>query len=153
MAMIAWPVVIGGLAVFATAPFVQVVALPLLLLSWIGCMRLALTISTNLPSRRTQLGASLLVALGLLLNVCICVRVAALAGLSHVADRTSPGVDLALYHVAALGAAGLVVWGQRLRSAPAKPAWVGWLIYCFAYCPVSALVAKGLTRVGIALGA
>ena len=81
MAMIAWPVVIGGLAVFATAPLVQVIALPLLLLSWIGCMRLALTISTNLPSRRTQLGASLLVALGLLLKVCICVRVAALAGL------------------------------------------------------------------------
>ncbi len=151
--MIAWPVVIGGLAFFATAPFVQIVALPLLLLSWLGCMRLALTSSTKPPSRWTQLGASLLIGLGLLSLVCICAVTSYLAGPRRFSGDAGMWVDLAVYHLAAVAMAGLVVWGQKIRGAMAGSNWLPWLLYWFAYCPVSVLVAKGVARVGLALGA
>ena len=62
-------------------------------------------------------------------------------------------VDLAVYHLAALAMAGLVVRGQKIRGAMAGSNWRAWLLYWFAYCPVSVLVAKGVARVGLALGA
>jgi hypothetical protein len=116
-------------------------------------MRLALTTSTKPPPRWTQLGASLLIALGLLSLVCICAVAAHLAGQRRVNGDAGIWADLAVYHLAALAMAGLVVWGQKIRGAMAGSNGLPWLLYWFAYCPVSVLVAKGVARVGVALGA
>jgi hypothetical protein len=146
------PIIIGGGAALANIAFIGLLALPVLLGGWVGCTWLALAVRQEPLPRLKQLGIALLVGGGLLLLLCVCGKVAGLAGTASTRHGTAEPVDLVVWHVAALGLAFLVSWGQKLQANLTPTAWRGRLLYWFAYCPISALAGVLLARCGLAPG-
>ena len=146
------PLMVGAGAALANIAFIGLLALPILLGGWVGCMWLALSVRHKAPCLLKQLGISLLITIGLFLLLLICATVARLAGAGSTRHGTLEPVDLIVWNVAAVGPALLVSWGQKLRAELGPAAWRVRLLYWFAYCPVSAGAGALLARCGLAPG-
>ncbi len=152
VAAIVLPLVVGGGAALFNIPIIGLLAFPVLLGAWVGCMWLVLSARHEALSRLKQFGTSLLVAIGLLVLLYTCAIVASLAGAISRPYGTASPVDLVVWHLAAVGPAWLLSWGQKLRAGLGRAAWSRWWIYWFAYCPLSALTGALLVRAGLAPG-
>jgi hypothetical protein len=152
LAAVFLPLVVGVGAALANIAFIGLLALPILLGGWVGCMWLALSARNRAPSVLKQLGISLMPAIGLCLLFAICGTVARLAGAGSTRHGTLELVDLIVWHVIAVGPAFLISWGQKLKADLSVAAWRGRLLYWFAYCPVSAVAGALLATCGLAPG-
>lgn len=152
-AMVVLPIIVGGAAALANIAIIGLVAGPILLGGWVGCRWLALSTRHERPSLPTQIGISLVVAIGLFLLLAVCAKAAYLAGAGSTRYVTFQAADLFTWHVAAVGPAFLISWGQKLRADLSPAAWGRRLLYWFAYCPVSALAGTPLASAGPAPGA
>ena len=153
VAAIVFPLVVGAGAVLFNIPIIGLLAFPVLLGAWAGCMWLALSARHERLSHLRQFGTSLLIAIGLLVLLYTCAIAAGLAGASTRQYGVAQPVELVVGHLAALGLALLISWGQKLRANLNRAAWSKSLLYWFAYCPVSALAGTLLARCGLAPGA
>ena len=152
VAAVVLPVVVGGGAALFNIPIIGLLAFPVLLGAWVGCMWLALSAHHEPLSLLKQSGTSLVVAIGLLALLYTCAIVAGLAGASTRQYGVARPAELVVCHVSGVGLALLISWGQKLRANLNPTAWVGSVLYWFAYCPVSALAGALLARCGLAPG-
>lgn len=146
------PAIIGGGAVLANVAFISLLSLPILLGGWAGCMGLALSARHEQRSRLKQFGVTLLVAIGLLLLLHVCVNLAWYGGRCGARHGTAQPAELLVWHLAGVGPAFLISWGQKLLANFNRAAWGRRLFYWFTYCPVSALAGALLARCGLAPG-